>query len=425
MPHFVPFKGILYNPDKVSFDSVVSPPYDIISPSRRNELYASNEYNFVKLDFPQEENKYEIAAKRFEEWRDSQVFVQDDSSGFYILEQHFTSDYKSFTRRGIIGLCRLEELQEHASIHRHEKTYPKPKEDRLNLLSTTNTHFSQVFGIFSDPERFTMEEMEHLCSKKYFTEFTFENVRTRLWKISEPSFIDYVHIALSTLQVVIADGHHRYETALAFQNLMKTRNPDHTGEEGYNYVMMYLTNAVSDGLCILPTHRILRSDRIDIPSFIQQAERYFSIASYFSLPKLMEGLKKYKRFAFGIFPKNSSVMYLLHLKEEKIIRDLLHKLPANLQRLDVSLLHQFIFEQLLQLSSEEQQNRSILDFETDLKKIYNIIMKGEANAAFLMNPTYVDQVFNTAICGSTMPQKSTYFYPKLPSGTVLFDTKKF
>ncbi|MBM4165877.1 MAG: DUF1015 domain-containing protein [Ignavibacteria bacterium] len=424
MPQFLPFKGILYNPKKVSFDNVVSPPYDVIGNEYQQELYERDAYNFVKIDFPKEEERYDIAYQRLKEWESKNIFVQDAEPTMYLMEQQFTAFSGSHTRRGIIGLCKLEELSEHSTIRRHEKTFPKPKEDRLRLLETTSTHLSQVFSFFSETEFLNDEHFALLCPKSPLIEFEFENVTTKLWRITDSRFHQQVNDKFQSLTFVLADGHHRYETALEYQRMMKKNNPHHNGNEGYNYVMMYATNMVNEGLVVLPTHRIVEK-QIDIDAFLHQLHENFIVKYFFSLHKLLKGVQLRKYLSFGIVLKDSPIYYLVNFKDERKIREWQMNITPDLQRLDVSIVHNIFLEKFLTISQDEQSSESGIEYVRNPSDISKKINNDNAQIAFILNPPSINQVYNVAVCGSTMPQKSTYFFPKLPSGTVLFDTNNF
>jgi uncharacterized protein (DUF1015 family) len=424
MTQFFPFKGILYNPKKVSYGNVVSPPYDVINSENQQELYERDVYNFVKIDFPKEDERYGVAHQRLMEWRNKNIFVQDAEPSMYLMEQQFTAFSGSHFRRGIIGLCKLEELSERSSVRRHEQTHSKPKKDRLQLLETTHTHLSPVFSIFSETEFLNDEHCASLCAKPPLIEFEFENVTTKLWRITDSRFHQHVKDKFHTLSFVIADGHHRYETALEYQQRMKKSNPQHTGNEGYNYVMMYATNMVNEGLVILPTHRIVNK-QIDVDAFLRNLHEYFSVKYFFSPHKLLKGVQQRKHLSFGIVIKNSPLYYLVHFKDERKIREWQMNITPDLQRLDVSIVHNIFLEKFLDISQDKQSLGTHIEFVRNAGEIFNKINNGNAQIAFILNPPRIDQVYNVAVCGSVMPQKSTYFYPKLPSGTVLFDTNNF
>ena len=427
MPHILPFRGITYNLPAVKLDDVVCPPYDIISNEYRDTLYERHEYNFVKLDFAREENRYEVAKERFDDWSDEKILVQDERPAFYLLEQDFKVGERTHVRRGFIGLCKLEELTETSSIRRHEKTLSKPKEDRLQLLSATDVHCSPVLSLFSDTDFFTDERMEIFYREHTpLSEFVHEAVMHRVWKITEIPFIEKLIAALKASDAVIADGHHRYETALNYQRLQQQKNPNHTGNEVYNFTMMYFANVQNEGLQILPTHRLVHSlPHFNEEIFLEEMKKYFYLRQYFSLTPMMKALEE-ERYAIAFALPSVPTLFFAQLRDEKILFETLQHIPAELRKLDVTILHSLIFEQLLHISKEQQEQKTNIHYEQDaFRAVMEIKNKQNVQAAFLLKATRVDQVFNVAMAGSTMPQKSTYFFPKLPSGIVLFDTKQF
>lgn len=425
MPHILPLRGIMYNVSVSHLDNVLCPPYDIISPELQNELYERDAHNFVQLDFAREENRYVIANERYHEWKRVGILIQDEQSALYLLEQQFQVNNQTHIRRGFFALCRLEEIEENSTIRRHEKTLSTPKEDRLNLLHETGVHFSPVFSLFSDTEFFTDERMNVFCDEHSpFTEFTYENIFHRLWKITDVAVIEKIIAAMNSSEAVIADVHHRYETALNYRRQQQELNPQHTGNEGYNYTLMYFANVQNEGLCILPTHRLLHSlPGFDEEIFLRAMKKYFFLRQYFSLTPLLRALEN-ERNAIAFALPSSRTLFFAQLRDEQILFETLQHIPAELRKLDVTILHSLLFEQVLGISKEQQEQKTNIHYEQDAFRAVMEVKNNNIQAAFLLKATRVDQVFNVAMAGSTMPQKSTYFFPKLPSGIVLFDTKQ-
>lgn len=422
MPEIRAFKGIRYNPTKVTMADVVAPPYDVISPQRQEELYAASPYNIVRLDFGREEDRYTSAARLFSAWMAEGVFVKEERPAMYLLVQDFvTPEGKQHQRKGFIALCRLEEF-DNGSILPHEKTLAKPKEDRLRLLQETHAHFSQIFCVYDDPQR-QVEKLlrKHLQKSEPVTDVTFEDVRNRIWKITIEEELQSIQQLIGSKKVFVADGHHRYETALEFRNTMMKNNPAHTGEELYNFIAMYFTNLHDKGLVILPTHRVLHSvPSFDSKSLLQHLSLYFLVDRYSGLDELVAVLKRKKQFAFGLILPSEPRYHLLSLMSESHLKSLIPaKIPSVLRKLDVTILHAVVFEKILNIPTEAQKQKQFLEYVKSISDADEAVTNGGAQAAFLMNPTSIEQVRTVAEAGQTMPQKSTYFYPKLLSGLII------
>jgi len=422
LPQLKPFRALLYNQQTVALSAVVAPPYDVISPELQDELYANSPYNIVRLDLGREADRYGSAARLLGEWQADRVLEQDDVPAMYVLVQDFSSpEGKEMRRLGFIALCKLEELGK-GSILPHEKTLSKPKEDRLRLLQAARAHFSQIFCMYDDPQRRIEKRTErHLRSVQPVVDVTFDGVRNRLWRISEEGLITAFQEAVQAKKVYVADGHHRYETALEFRSLMQNENPNHTGEEPYNFIMMYFTNMRDKGLTILPTHRLV----LDLPSFdakhlLQQLSLYFRVTKQSGLAELVAALKRKERFAFGLAVADEPRYHFLSVVSMSHLGSIVPaRVPEVVRGLDVTILHAAVIEKILGIPFELQKQKAHLEYVADVHEADDAVKQGKAQAAFLMNPTRIAQVRSVAEAGKTMPQKSTYFYPKLLSGLVI------
>jgi uncharacterized protein (DUF1015 family) len=421
MPELKPFRALRFDRKRVDLNKVVAPPYDVISPELQNALYESDPYNIVRLDFGREEDRYTAAAQSLTEWRKDGVLIQDEHPGIYILSQTFrNADGAEKERTGFIALCRLEEFGA-GSVLRHEKTLSKPKEDRLQLLRTTRANFSQIFVLYNDPKRQIQHAYTSVLKEEPAADVTFDGVRNRLWIVRDESTISSVGEFMRSQKVLVADGHHRYETAWEFRNSMMKNNADHTGNEPYNFVMMYFTNLTDKGLKVLPTHRVLH----DLPSFdqkqfLRQLSLHFRLSKHSNLDEIISVLKRKERFAFGLLLPDEpryqifSVMSLSHLAG--LVPP---KVPQVVRRLDVTILHAVVIEKILDIPFQSVKQRQHLDYVKDEHEAEGAVMEGKAQAAFLMNAPSLEQIRAVAEAGKTMPQKSTFFYPKLLSGLVV------
>lgn len=421
MPIIRPFRGIRYNQTKVNINTVVAPPYDVISPEQQNQLYDKDAHNIVRLILGREEDRYSAAAKSFNEWQEEHVLAREEHPAIYPLVQTFTTTTgATIQRKGFIALCHLEEFEK-GIVLPHEKTLSKAKEDRFKLFKATNSNFSQIFSLYSDAAK----NVDGIINPSYSTpaavDVTFENVRNQLWVITESRTIEKIAQEVKPKQVLIADGHHRYETALAYRNLMKSQNPNHNGTELYNYVMMFFTNLDDEGLVIFPTHRVIHSlPKFDWKEFSSTVQKYFTLTEFSSQEAMMKALGSYSRYAYGIIVNAAAKYWIASLKDRGAVDSLVSlSLPAEVKDLDVVLLHSYFLGNVLGISVEAQEKKLNIHYIQSVAECENEMVNGVAQVAFVVNPTKIGQVRAVAKAGQTMPQKSTFFYPKLLSGLVL------
>jgi uncharacterized protein (DUF1015 family) len=416
-----PFKALRYNQQKVTIASVVAPPYDVISPEQQNGFYDKDPFNVVRLILGREEDRYSASAQTYAKWQQQEILVRDSLPAIYPLVQTFqTTEGKTIQRKGFIALCRLEEFEKKIVLP-HEKTLSKAKEDRFKLFKATNSNFSQVFSLYSDAEKKIDRYINPIHSTAPTIDVEFENVRNQLWTISDSSIIEKIAAEMAPKQVLIADGHHRYETGLAYRDLMKSQNPSHTGNELYNYIMMFFTNLDDEGLVIFPTHRVVHSlPAYDGARMLATLQRHFDIQVYPTPQMMNNALKQHNRFAYGIVSNHASKFFVVKLKEESMLNTLVpEQLPQEVKELDVVLLHNYIIRQLLDVSQEAQEKKLNIHYLQNIHECVDEVSSGKAQVAFFVNPTKIEQVRAVAKAGHTMPQKSTFFYPKLISGLVL------
>lgn len=419
MANIIPFTGIRYNQSKVELERVIAPPYDVISPEQQNAYYKKSPYNVIRLILGREEDRYASAAQHLKKWLEEKILERDDAPALYMLAQIFTdAQGNSITRKGFIGACELVELDKGVVLP-HEKTLSKPKADRLNLMKATQANFSQIFGLYGDPDRRIDDITNNIGQQAPIIDLDFEGVNNKVWRIDRREDVEFISTVMQDKQILIADGHHRYETALAYRELRKKENPDHTGKEPYNYVMMFCTNMYDPGLVIYPTHRVLHSlQNYDGNILLNELKKYYTVEPLDSAAELLKKLAAIKRYAFGyVYPGSYNLVYL---KQPEKAQELLpDEIPSEVKALDVALLHSHIIGKILNISVEAQEQKLYLDYVKDFDETVMAVESGKVQAAFIMNPTPIDQVRSVAEAGHTMPQKSTYFYPKLVSGFVM------
>ena len=417
MPQIKPFRAYRFNPAKVHIADVVAPPYDVISPESQIDLYANSPHNVVRLILNQDTDKYDSAANFLADWKREEVLIRDPVPAFYVLHQQFkTPEGKLHKRIGFMAACRLEEIGK-GSILPHEKTHSRPREDRFSLFKSTQSMFSQIFGVYSDPENIIEKFLIEVMQGGAIADFGFEHVETRLYGLRDQSIIANITRFMIEQKVLIADGHHRYETALSYRDYMRRLNPGSTGEEPFNFVPMYLTNMYSSGLIVLPTHRLVHS----IPEFnqadlLKKLEERFSIQTNLSREKMVKELRSLKAGAFGLVLPESPRFSVVRRRASE------HGAPKTedglVHSLDVTVLNREIMESILGMSEADQLARTFLSYDQDEDRAIESVVLGNAQAAFIMNPTSVENVRAAAEVGEVLPQKSTYFSPKLPSGLV-------
>ena len=332
-----PFRGIRYNQMKVNISSVVAPPYDVISPEQQNGFYDKDPFNVIRLILGREEDRYAAAAATYDEWQKKDVLLRDLTPSIYPLVQTFkTTEGKEVQRKGFIALCRLEEFEKKIVLP-HEKTLSKAKEDRFKLFKATSSNFSQVFSLYSDAGKEIDKYLDSVHSTFPVIDVQFEEVRNQLWQVLDISVIEHIAALMEPKQVLIADGHHRYETGLAYRDLMRSQNPNHTGNELYNYIMMFFTNLDDEGLVIFPTHRVVHSlQNYDGNALMATLQQHFNVQVYPTPQMMMDALKQFPKFAYGFVSKHSVKFFVASLKDESSLNILVaDNLPAEVKNLDV------------------------------------------------------------------------------------------
>ena len=440
MASIYPFRAWRYNLSAVRLEDVVTQPYDKISPAMQQAYYQKSSYNLVRIilglpelfDAERGESVYSRAARDFSAWREQGVLVQEKEPCVFAYTQRFavpgTTQVKE--RRGFIALGKLHDYADQV-VYRHEQTLSKPKSDRLNLLQATRAHFGQIFMLYSDPAG-TIETILYDGAGNAEAEVTDEyEVAHRLWRVSDPAAIRLLAAAMADKKLIIADGHHRYETAL---NYSKSHTPAETAPQEHSTVqlphpqtpesavMMTFVNMDSDGLVILPTHRVVHGlSGFDAGRFLSTAERYFAIEKIApdasDASTLLDQLRAQKQTAFiAVTPSGD---YLLRAKPEPVATALA-ALPEHQRGLDLSALHSLVLDQLLGLDPEKVREQTNIRYLREAAEAIDQVRRGEANIAFLTNPVTMEQLKEVAFAGQVMPQKSTDFYPKLLSGLAIY-----
>jgi uncharacterized protein (DUF1015 family) len=439
-----PFRAFRYNSRRVPFERVLTQPYDKISPAQQEKYYAADPHNLITVekgrsspnDSPQD-NVYTRAAAALKDWISNTVVEQDPEPAFYAYTQEFALPGSSErrTRRGFIGAGKLEDYSA-GIIFRHEHTLSGPKADRLELLRMTRTHTGQLFLLYSDRELQIDGILNEVQSSQTpVTELADEyGVIHRLWMVSDPDRIAAIQTAMADQKLVIADGHHRYETSLNYRNEARKRAGKLIPDAPYEFSMMTFINTQSEGLTILPTHRVVANLRDFSWSNVRRYVEPWFATEVFAFPEEAGGQEAQQNFlkcltgakqrrAIGIYPKAepaSRAFYALTMWPQADIGQILPGLSPLQRQLDVVLLHQGILEPVLGITPQAVACEANLTYEREAQLAIRAVDSGAAQLAFLLNPVEVELVMKVATGGEVMPQKSTDFYPKLLSGITMY-----
>ena len=440
MARIYPFRALRYNPSMVRVEDVVTQPYDKITPAMQQAYYQRSLYNLVRVvlglpelfDEPGTNDVYTRAARDFADWRRMGILTQEKDACIFAYSQRFTvpgGDGEVHERRAFIALGELHDYSQQV-VFRHEQTLSKPKSDRLNLLRATRAHFGQIFMLYSDPA-LTAEKILFSGTTAPEIEVTDEHgVTHRVWKVSDMSTINILLGAMEDKKLIIADGHHRYETALAYSHDHAPKNVARTERNLANTtpqpaypeaaVMMTFVNIDSSGITILPTHRVVFGLKDFSPvAFIAKAHKFFDIEPVTAedAAALTKLLARQAGTAFISISKRG--YHLLKAKPE-VVAKALAKLPERQRRLDLTQLHSLVLEDLLDITPEAIREQQNLRYVRDAGEAMEQVSRGEADVAFLTNPITLSQLREVAFAGDVMPQKSTDFYPKLLSGLAIY-----
>lgn len=419
MAKIKPFSALKYSAGSDSIKSLVCPPYDIISDSERQELLNKNPHNLIRLELPRGENAYEDAARTLKTWLNEGVMKEDAQEGIYIYEEKFEAYGKKYSLKGFISLVFLHDFCENVVLP-HEETLSKAKQDRFNLMQSTGVSFSQIYSLYMDEDRAVSSYIDKLSLKEPDISFkTEDNIEHNLWCVYDKEAISFLSDKMADKKLYIADGHHRYETALNFRN---TYSKDRCDEgERLNYCMMMLVNMENDGLVVFPTHRIVHSlQNFDKEVVLEECKKHFEIESIDEdkITSALSDAEKNSKKAF-VLCLGEADFKLLILKNEKVMSEILAEKSVAYRNLDVSVLHSLVLERLFKIDKENMANQKNLRYTRDISEAIDAVKSGEANCSFLINPTKVTEIRDVALANEKMPQKSTYFYPKIITGLVM------
>ena len=416
-----PFRALRFDTQKAGKAAeLCCPPYDIISEEQRRAYLARNEHNIIRLELPRGEDAYAEAGRTLEAWLTQGVLRQDKTPGIYIYEEEFAVRGEVKRVRGFISRVALREFSEGVVLP-HEETLSKAKADRFALMQSTFCNFSQIYSLYFDENNAVERLLEALCAAAPDEAFTDgDGVTHRLWCVYDEERIAALTALMAEKRAYIADGHHRYETALGFRRALREQGVVKDEAHPANFVMMMLVAMENPGLVVFPTHRMVRGlPAFDAKRLLEDCRTYFAVESGAGDPQAALD----KAYAAG---EKSAVLYtgngawsLLTLREKSAMDALLPGTSEAYRGLDVNVLHTLVLERLLGIDKENMANQKNLTYTRDAAEAMAAVDAGEADCAFLINPTRVAEIAAVAAAGEKMPQKSTYFYPKLITGLVM------
>ncbi|MGB4581834.1 MAG: DUF1015 domain-containing protein [Coriobacteriia bacterium] len=421
-----PFRARVYRHQPgADLSAFTAPPYDVVTPERRAALLAVEPHNVVALELPDGPldpavpgNRYENGRATWQAWHEEDVLVEDDSPAVYVVEQSWEHEGRHIRRRGFVAAVRLHPFSDGVVLP-HERTLAKALSDRLDLTRSTAANLSQVFGLYSDPAGETDGIFDtHIAADPMFTATDAEGVLSKVWAIRDSATMGTVAEIIGDRPVFIADGHHRYTTALAYRD--ERRAADATAglapvDPDYDFVMMTLVNMDDPELLVLPTHRLARSiGTFDTPAFWTAMECHFNLTEPVVSPSAGVGETTRTTFVVRTADGTTKVASLREgIDAAKVIPG---KHSDHWKRLDVTVLQELVLKPLFGIDADDPATLDRLSFAKDASEALKV---ANADAAFLVAPTRMDQLRAVALSGETMPQKSTYFYPKLLSGLLL------
>lgn len=419
------FCGMRYDTGKAgSISTLCCPPYDIISEKERLAFIDENPYNVIRLELPREgEDVYKTAGEILDLWRDKGILIHEQKPAIYIYEEEFNAYNKRRSIKGMIARVKVEEFSK-GVILPHEFTLSKAKADRFELMKATNCNFSQIYALYMDEQHTTQQTLEECSQVDPDAQFTDgDNVTHRLWIVTDADVIAKLTADFEDRKLYIADGHHRYETALNYRNYCRENGISKEGD-AQDYQMMFLMDMEHPGLVVFPTHRLVRGlAGFNRDKVLDGCEQYFEISAFDSVANMNERLaKEYKagRKAFGFYCGKGE-WYLLVLRDLKVMAQALPDVSVASQQLDVSVLHTLILEKILGIDKENMAQQINLTYTKFFEEAIMGVDKGEFQCSFILNPTRVTEIRDVAAAGEKMPQKSTYFYPKMITGMVMND----
>ncbi len=416
MAHVIPFKAVRFTQKAGDIAALTCPPYDIISEEQRTAYLDANPHNIIRLELPRDgTDPYTVAGEVLNAWLTDGILAMDPAAAFYIYDITFTvGEEKHIT--GLVGRVHLEEFAK-GIVLPHEETLSKAKADRLQLMRATGCNFSDIYSLYrADDPASPIHDVMKLTEKATLSHaFTDENgLSHRLWALTDTALCDAVTAAFKDLKLYIADGHHRYETALNYRRELEESGK---GTADADYCMMMLVEMSHPGLVVFPTHRVLHHlENFSAAKLLAACDAYFDMETVplAAVQTALDAAYAAEKKAFGFY--DGATATVLTLKDTAVMATLLPHLSPVSQQLDVTVLHTLVLERLLGIDKENMANQKNLTYTRDADEAIGAVESGNADCCFLLNPTRVSEIRDVAAAGEKMPQKSTYFYPKLITG---------
>ena len=442
MATVLPLKGILYDPEKITDSAdVTTPPYDVISPDEQAAYYERHPYNVIRLILGRAkatdtalDNPHTRSADFYRQWMSEGILKQEKQPALYLKAITYAHEEKTITRFGLIALVGLEPFEKRIVLP-HEKTFSKVRSERLQLMKATHCNYCPIFSLYPDDGGLLASLEDAVDVSAPIVDFVDDQGhRHQLWRILDPAVHRQVTTAMQDKRLFIADGHHRYETALNFRTHLKQTDPSFSNRHPANYVLMYLCSMSDPGLIILPAHRLLKAvSAEDLQQAMAKIRIYFEVAEH---PFTADDRRRVEqdfmaalsdggsRQRMGIYAHQSPVFYLLTLKAGVMDQLFSDELDVSLRLLDVTVLTRLMFMKILGFDQIRLDNEQLIGYASTAEKAFQSIDTGTYDVAFILNPTRIEQVQEVAQKGLIMPRKSTYFYPKVKSGLVMNTLKE-
>lgn len=431
------FKGITYNKEKIKeLDNVMSPPYDIISSKQQDQLYENSPYNFVRLilgkqypDDSADNNRYTRAKKEFQQWQQEKILIGSEKEALYPYQITYTLNGEEKTMNGFFILLRID--KEYKKVKAHERTLSKPKADRLNLMRACFANLEPIQLLYIDEQDTIHQTIQQALSNEALINVTgYDGFNHAIWKITDNTVINTIKESLDNEILFIADGHHRYQTAINYANEMEEKTGNTDPDAPFQYRMVILANMFDEGLAILPTHRLLHLPKnFNKEKLHNELQDYFNVETYprnpsLSKTQLANTIKKQieteSEHKFAILFKDK--YYVLTLKDVSVMDSLAKDRSATWRNLDVSVLHKIAIEEIMGITQESLEDH--VKYTREDEEAIEVVDDGSFDCSILMNATKIEELKAIADAGEHMPQKSTYFLPKMLSGLVMYDMDK-
>ncbi len=416
MAEINPFRAWRYSETQMeNISDLTSPLFDVASKKQKAALY-ENPYNSIHLSVPWADRPPENAARILQQWRDEGCIRHDSEPAVYVYYQYFRlpGDPKQYCRKGFICKIRVYDWDENV-ILRHENTMPRSVHDQVELLAATRLNVSPTHGLYSD-QNFELEaDMDHSMQQPVCQTESYQGTSDVLSVIREPRIIEHFVSLMAQKQVILADGHHRYAGSLAYMKQQMAANPAHTGKERYNFHLMWLTNTEAEDLRILPTHRLIKNlEKFDETAILKKFDRHFTVKPVPD-PDHLDEIIAGKQWTFGLIFQDNA--YQVRLKPEAH-----HKMkwnfPDNIKALDLTVLHYFVIQEILGIKGKNQSDSDRIEFERSFAACLMKVIRGACQLVLITNELSIADVKTVCRSGCTLPQKSTYFWPKVICGFV-------